>query len=303
MTANIKPAKPSAGNELVSTRVFDVIRERVFDAFSDPTQLALWWGPDGFTNTIHEFDLKPGGKWRLAMRGPDGAVYENESKFTEVARPERVVFQHLEPVHQFQMAMTFAEESGKTRLTWCMTFESTNEFARVKNFIAEANEQNFDRLAAHLADNNSASSQKITVAREFNAPCALVFSAWTDARHLSSWFSPEGVECRSFDTDIRVGGRYRLHMVSKNGDHIAFGEYKEIIPNRRLRFTWNRKDTPALSTLVTVEFEDLGQTTRLTLTHEGFTEQEDAADHKEGWTSLLEKFARLTKQNKIPINK
>ena len=144
---------------------------------------------------------------------------------------------------------------------------------------------------------------KIVVTRELSAPCALVFSAWTDARHLSSWFSPEGVACRSFDADIRVGGAYRLHMVSQNGHHIAFGEYKEIIPNERLRFTWNREDTPALSTLVTVEFEDLGRTTRLTLTHEGFTEVEDAVDHNEGWTSLLEKFAQLMEQGKIPTNK
>ena len=79
--------------------------------------------------------------------------------------------------------------------------------------------------------------QKIVSTREVNAPCALVFSAWTDARHLSSWFSPPNVECRSFDADIRVGGAYRLHMVSKNGDHIALGEYKEITPNQRLRFT------------------------------------------------------------------
>ncbi|HVU07410.1 MAG TPA: SRPBCC domain-containing protein [Verrucomicrobiae bacterium] len=145
--------------------------------------------------------------------------------------------------------------------------------------------------------------QKIIITRELDAPCALVFSAWTDARHLSSWFSPENVECRSFDADIRVGGAYRLHMVSQNGNHIAFGKYKEITPNQRLRFTWEREDTPALSTLVTVEFEDLGRTTRLTLTHEGFSELEDAADHNEGWTSLLEKFVRLMKQNKIATNK
>jgi uncharacterized protein YndB with AHSA1/START domain len=145
--------------------------------------------------------------------------------------------------------------------------------------------------------------QKIVITREVAASCTLVFSVWTDARHLSSWFSPENVECRSFDADIRVGGAYRLHMVSQNGDHIAFGEYKKIIPNQRLRFTWEREDTPALSTLVTVDFEDLGRTTRLTLTHEGFTDQEDAADHNEGWASLLEKFARLMAQNKIATNK
>ncbi|MEI9959832.1 MAG: SRPBCC domain-containing protein [Limisphaerales bacterium] len=144
--------KPGA-LEIVSTRVFDASQARVFQAFSEPAQLALWWGPNGFTNRIHEFDLKPDGKWRLTMRGPDGAIYENESKFIEVVQSERVVFQHIEPIHSFRMAMAFADESGKTRLTWRMTFESADEFTRVKDFIGKANEQNFDRLAAHLAAN------------------------------------------------------------------------------------------------------------------------------------------------------
>ena len=149
--AENNPGEKITDREIISARKFNAPRELVWRACAEAKQLAQWWGPNGFTNTIHEFDLKPGGKWRLTMRGPDGAAYENESMFIEVIYPERMVFQHLEPVHRFQMAMTFAEESGKTRLTWRMTFESADEFARVKDFIGKANEQNFDRLAAHLA--------------------------------------------------------------------------------------------------------------------------------------------------------
>jgi uncharacterized protein YndB with AHSA1/START domain len=84
------------------------------------------------------------------MHGPNGADYHNEKEFTEVVKPERIVFQHLEPMHHFQMTMLFAEEGGKTRLTWRMLFESAAEATRLRSFISEANEQNFDRLAAHL---------------------------------------------------------------------------------------------------------------------------------------------------------
>jgi hypothetical protein len=66
-------------------------------------------------------------------------------------RPELIVFHHLEPVHGFRMTMTFAEQDGKTRLTWRMRFDSADEYARLKTLIAQANEQNFDRLAAHLS--------------------------------------------------------------------------------------------------------------------------------------------------------
>jgi len=140
-----------ADREIVSTRVFDAPRERVFRAFSDPRVLARWWGPDGFTSTFQEFDFRPGGAWRFVMHGPDGADYRNESGFIGVVSPERIVLEHLRPMHRFLMTMTFAEEAGKTRLTWRMEFDSVAELERVRAFIPGANEQNFDRLQAQLA--------------------------------------------------------------------------------------------------------------------------------------------------------
>ena len=142
-------ARP-ADREIVSTRVFDASRERVFRAFSDPQVLARWWGPDGFTSTFQEFDFRPGGAWRFVMHGPDGADYRNESEFIEVVSPERIVLEHLRPMHRFLVTMTLAEEAGKTRLTWRMEFESAAELDRVRAFIPAANEQNFDRLQVQL---------------------------------------------------------------------------------------------------------------------------------------------------------
>jgi uncharacterized protein YndB with AHSA1/START domain len=112
----------------------------VYAAFADPALLARWWGPAGFVNTFHEFDLRPGGRWRFDMRGPDGTVYANESVFVEVTPGERVVFRHVEPVHGFVMTMTFADEGGGggTRVTWHM------------RFVEAGNEENFDRLGAVL---------------------------------------------------------------------------------------------------------------------------------------------------------
>jgi uncharacterized protein YndB with AHSA1/START domain len=136
--------------DVVSTRVFPVSRERLFEAFSDPQQLTHWWGPKGFTNTFEEFDLRPGGTWRFTMHAPTGAEYHNSSEFMEVARPERIVFKHLRPVHDFAMTMLFTEEGGGTRLTWRMKFD-TDEGEQMRAFIASANEENFDRLEAVLA--------------------------------------------------------------------------------------------------------------------------------------------------------
>ena len=142
-------SEPLSTRQIVTTRVVDALRERVFRAWTDPERLARWWGPRGFTNTFQEFDLRPGGTWRFVMRGPNGAEFQNLSVFVEIAPPERIVFQHVSPP-EFQVTATFAEESGKTRVTFQMLFETAAACGKVEGFAPEANEQNFDRLEAEL---------------------------------------------------------------------------------------------------------------------------------------------------------
>lgn len=140
----------AANAEIVSARDFDAPAARVFGAFTDPEQLQHWWGPNGFTSTITEFDPRPGGAWRLTMRAPDGTEHPIACTFVEVG-PARVVYDLHDPVHAFRMTMLFAERAGGTRVTWLMRFADAAEAARVRAFVVPANEQNFDRLAAHLA--------------------------------------------------------------------------------------------------------------------------------------------------------
>lgn len=136
--------------EIVSTRLLPFPRSEVFAAFRDPDQLARWWGPAGFTSTIHGFDLRPGGRFHITLHGPDGSHYENEKEFIEVVEPERVVFRHYQPMHHFTMTITWNEEVGGTRLTWIMGFEPAEEGEKIREFILKANEENFDRLENHL---------------------------------------------------------------------------------------------------------------------------------------------------------
>lgn len=139
-----------AERELCTSRLLDAPPAAVYGAFADPAQLARWWGPSGFTNTIEVFELRPGGEWRLTMHGPDGRDYANLSRFTEVQPGERIVFVHDEP-HGFEMTLTFdATPGGRTRLGWRMRFESAEACERVRAVVVPSNEQNIDRLAALL---------------------------------------------------------------------------------------------------------------------------------------------------------
>src|ERR1700679_2138395 len=80
--------------EMIIIRVVDAPRELVWNAWVDPQQVAKWWGPKGFSTTIHEMDVKPGGIWRLTMHGPNGTDFPNESYFVEVIKHEKIVFEH-----------------------------------------------------------------------------------------------------------------------------------------------------------------------------------------------------------------
>ena len=120
--------------------------------FSDPGELAEWWGPSGFTNTFHEFEFRPGGKWRFTMHGPDLKDYENEKTFLEIVEPERIVFEHTEPMHGFRMSMDYEPlaDGSATKLTWRMNLEDGASNEKFRDFISIAKEPNFDRLEAHL---------------------------------------------------------------------------------------------------------------------------------------------------------
>lgn len=133
---------------IINTRVFNAARETVFEAWSDPEQLAQWWGPNGFTNTFHEFDFKPEGIWKFTMHSPDGKDFVNTSVFEIIEKPERIVFQHLLPMHKFQLTATFESLGNKTKLTFHQLFETAEECEKVKKFVEVANEQNLDRLEA-----------------------------------------------------------------------------------------------------------------------------------------------------------
>lgn len=140
-----------SGREIVSARLVNAPRELVWKIFAEPEQLARWWGPKGFTNTFHEFDLRPGGRWRFTMHAPDGASFENDKQFTEVTPPARVVFRHFEVGHGFEMTLSLVARGERTEVTWRMLFDAAADCAKARALIVAANEENFNRLESHLS--------------------------------------------------------------------------------------------------------------------------------------------------------
>jgi uncharacterized protein YndB with AHSA1/START domain len=132
--------------EIINFRVLNFSTEEVFQAFENPDLLMKWWGPKGFTNTFHVFDLQVDGVWKLTMHGPEKGNYENESIFSEVEKNKRVAWKRItQPL--FNMVVEFEEiDSKSSKITFHMSFDSVEECNKIRRFATPSNEENFDRL-------------------------------------------------------------------------------------------------------------------------------------------------------------
>lgn len=136
--------------EIYSERIISYPVEVLYEAFSDPEKLKLWWGPNGFTNTIHEFDLKKGGHWKLTMHGPEVGHYHNESVFKEVKPFKHIGWTRLTQPY-FDMEIGFETiDNHQTKISFRMIFATVEECEKIRKFAGPKNEENFDRLQALL---------------------------------------------------------------------------------------------------------------------------------------------------------
>lgn len=128
---------------------------QVFAAIQDPLRVAKWWGPAGFTNTIHKYEFSPGGSWLLTMHGPDGKDYPNESRFTRIVPGQLFEIEHLNG-HHFVLTLELQPHGHGTRVMWRQTFDTAEHYNKLAAFVAAANEQNLERLAAEVLRSESA---------------------------------------------------------------------------------------------------------------------------------------------------
>jgi len=153
MTTEIIKTTPDC--EIVSSRIFNFSRELVFRAWSEPEHLKKWWGPAGFTNTFNEFDFRVGGKWSFIMHGPEKGNYPNECEFIKIEKPSIIAWKRYSQPH-FQVVATFEELSDdKTKIVFKMLFNTADECRKLKPFVVDKNEENFDKLEVELKSMNS----------------------------------------------------------------------------------------------------------------------------------------------------
>ncbi|MDP4299343.1 SRPBCC domain-containing protein [Leptothrix discophora] len=121
----------------------------VYAAIRDPARIARWWGPDGFTNTVHVFEFVEGGLWTLTMHGPDGKDYPNESRFVRIEPDRCFAIEHVQG-HHFILTLELEARDDGTLVHWQQTFDTVEHYQAIASFVATANQQNLERLAAEV---------------------------------------------------------------------------------------------------------------------------------------------------------
>ena len=142
--------------EIVLVRVLDAPRDAVFAAWTDADAFCQWFGPDGFTCTVREMDVRVGGRARFDMTSGDGAVDTNRFDYLEIVPNERLVMDHGSDIDddpaRFRVTLTFDEQAdGKTVLTLRQLHPTAEQRATGIGFGAvELGLQTLGKLARHL---------------------------------------------------------------------------------------------------------------------------------------------------------
>jgi uncharacterized protein YndB with AHSA1/START domain len=133
----------------------------------------------------------------------------------------------------------------------------------------------------------------LALTRTYGVQPEKVWRAWTDPQALRKWWGPGHEPVSLAQLDVRVGGRYRIVFGGPDGKaYECHGVYKEVVPQRKLVFSWNRPDlAPGPESLVTVELRAAGNGTQLVFRHEQFADDAVRDDHQQGWSGTLDKLA------------
>lgn len=305
-------------NEIRITRIYDAPVKTVWDAWTDPKQVAQWWGPRGFTLTTHSKDLRSGGSWVYTMHGPDGIDYPNKAKYLEVEKYSRLVYDHGgndDRPAMFRVTVQFTETKGKTKMEMSMALPTPEAAQETRKFIKQAGgDSTWDRLAEYL-EKESTGKENFVINRTFDAPIGLMFKMWTDPKHFSQWLAPTGFTMNFVRADIKTGGTTFYYMSNDSGMTMyGRAKYLEVSSPDRLVYTQEFCDenekisrhpmapTWPATMLTTVKLTEEGaDKTRVTITWEphGATTPEELdtfikakGGMTQGWTGSFDKLER-----------
>jgi uncharacterized protein YndB with AHSA1/START domain len=131
----------------------------------------------------------------------------------------------------------------------------------------------------------------VTIVRRIKASPAKVYAAITQPEQMLRWWGPDAGPTLRVEADVRPGGRFSIVFRLLNGEeHNPTGVYREVLPEKKLVFTWEWPGMPERESLVTFLLTPFDGGTELTLIHEQLPDEEAQQSHERGWSGLLHKL-------------
>lgn len=139
--------------EIRITRTFKAPIDLMWEVWTNPEHIVNWWGPNGFTNTIHKMDFQEGGEWKLTLHGPDGTNYPNRSIFKEIIPFKKIVFEHFNPHFITTVLFDPSADGEETKIDWTLLFDTAEmrETIIKAHKADEGQKQNIERLEKYLS--------------------------------------------------------------------------------------------------------------------------------------------------------
>ena len=142
----------------------------------------------------------------------------------------------------------------------------------------------------------------VTIVRRIKAPPAKVYAALTEPELMTRWWGPDSGPTLSAEADVRPGGRFSVVFRLLNGEtHNPTGVYQEVVPEKKLVFTWEWPGSPERESRVTFLLEPFDGGTELTLIHERLPDDAARKSHEAGWRGFLDKLQFFLGDPQWPI--
>ncbi len=275
-------------------RAFKTTPERMWALWTTKEGVESWWGPEGFTTKVHALDLKPGGlfDYEMIATAPEqvaamkqlGLPLANRTRnvYVEVVRPRHLVLKttidFVPDVAPYEITSTV--DFGRVKEGTKVVFTSSKMHSAQWGELARQGQMSqLDKLGRLLGEVGPAASghaavtltlpsdREIRISRIFDAPPERVYRAHVDPKALAEWWGPQDYVNRIDTWEPRPGGAWRIVQTAPDGTEHAFrGVFQEVVPSRRLAWTFEYEPMPGhISTQSTAFEPERGGKTKLTI--------------------------------------
>src|SRR5882757_3670760 len=235
----------TATRQMTLTRLINAPIELVWEAWTDPKQVAQWWGPNGFSSPVCQWDAKPGNTIHIDMQGPDGTIYPMGGEFIELQKPTKLVFIAAaldstgKQLFENLNTVTFTDKGGKTEINIHVSVSDVKPGA--EEYLKGMNEgwnQTIDKMGDFVLQQG----RVIVFEKEYNAPIAVVWKAITDKDQMKEWY----FDIAEFKPE--VGFKFQFYGQGREGQkYLHLCEVKEVVPGKKLSYSWRYDKYPGNS--------------------------------------------------------